>query len=199
MNIFREFFTDPLKHAQQAKQVKSPDEELSREFVCLVFAAGREACRSISEGVRDTTRSEYSFPINDDASIEVSLAILGTSLAAMKGHLQVMPADRGARIETFCKRSIQKDCGLTPDSANQMIVALDAYQAAFTNSIAGKKNPFDEPSGIMLVRWLGPRIDTLFVPGTTALNPATHQLVGGLLTLTVNKVLTFWKGNRNFA
>jgi|GEM_PF-2054470 len=198
MNIFREFFSDPLKHSQQAKQVKSPDEELSREFVTLVFAAGREVCRSISEGVRDVTRSEYSFPINDDASIKVSLAILGTSLAALKGHVQIMSGDRGAGIEAFCKRAIQRDYGLTPDSANQMIAALDAYQAAFTNSIANKKNPFNEASGMMLVQWLGPRINTQFVPGTTVINPATQELVGGLLTLTINKVLTFWKGNRNF-
>src|SRR5262245_47463940 len=74
-----------------------------------------------------------------------------------------------------------------------MIAALDEYQAAVTRSLALKKNPFEEPSGVMLVRWLGPDVNTICIPGTEFLNPATHQLVGGLLTLTAFRIPTGFK------
>ncbi|OGW14098.1 MAG: hypothetical protein A3G93_16625 [Nitrospinae bacterium RIFCSPLOWO2_12_FULL_45_22] len=173
---------------------KHGDEELSRECVRHVFAVGRETCPSIVEAVQMFTQGDVSFPVNDAASLDISLAILGTSLAVLKGHSQVMTADRGTHIETFCKHSIQRDYDLPSDSADKLNDTLDEYQAAFEKSMAGKNNPFGETSGMMLVRCLGPRAKALCLPGTSALRFFVHQVVGDLMTMTVTQVLTFWKG-----
>ena len=173
---------------------KSNDEELSRQYVQQVFAVGRENCPIIAEAIRATTKGDAKFPVDDDASLEISLAILGTSLAILKGGSQVMTADRGAEVETFCKRSIERDYDLTADSAIKLKDALDDYQHAFQNALANKNNPFGEISGMMLVRCLGPRTEALRLPGTSVLNPFIHQVVGDLMMMTVTQTITFWKG-----
>jgi hypothetical protein len=134
------------------------------------------------------------FPINEDVGKEIALAILGTSLALLKGHSQVMTANRGTQIEAHCKRCIEKDYGLPADAAERKNDALDEYQNAFERSMSSKTNPFGEVSGIMLVRSLGQETMALCVPGTTVLSPFTHHVVGGLMTLAVTQALRFWKG-----
>ncbi|SRR6266566_3575083 len=217
MNIFKEFFTDPLKHAQKAKQARPAmesaqprsdtlsgslksnfgDEELSREFVRRVLEAGRETCRHVAEGVRITSDGQVAFPINNDVSSEISLAILGTALAILKGNSPMMAADRAKQIETYCKRSLQRDYGLPADFANKINDTLDEYQAVFDTAMADKKNPFGETFGTMLVRCLGSRVNALCIPGTLALNPVAHGTVADLATITVRQVLTFWKDNQS--
>lgn len=174
---------------------KSSDEEQSRMFVRQVFDLGRKTCRHVAEGVQMSTGGKVSFPISDDVSVEISLAILGTALAVLKGHSQVMTAVRGTQIVTYCKRSIERDYDLSADSAAKMNDALDEYQNAFQRSMSSKNNPFGEVAGIMLVRSLGQQATALCVPGTGALNLDTHQIVGDLVTMTVTQALAFWKGN----
>ena len=173
---------------------KQRDEELCCQYVRQVFAIGREICPSIAEAVQMSTQGEVTFPVNDDVNLEISLAILGTSLAVLKGHSQVMPAERGTQIETFCKSSIERDYDLPADSACKLNESLDKYQDAFQKSMAGKNNPFGETSGMMLVRCLGSRAKALCLPGTSSLNPFVHQVVGDVMTMTVTQALTFWKG-----
>ncbi len=214
MNLLKKLFGDPLKEAQEAKQAKSfktpvrphhnqgsspaqnanHDEELSREFVRQVFDAGRETCRYVAEGVRTTTDGRFAFPINNNVSSEISMAILGTALAILKGNSELMSAERGNQIEGFCRRSIRKDYGMPSEYADWIDNALDEYQAAFRSAITAKKNPFGETFGTMLVRCLGPNVSALCIAGTSALNPAVHETVGNLATLTVKQVLEFWKG-----
>ena len=170
------------------------DEELSREFVRHVFAAGRETCPSIADAIKTITEGEVSFPIDDDVSLEISLAILGTSLAVLKGHSKVMTEDRGTGIAGFCERSIQEDYDLSLDSAHKLVDALGDYQTAFEKAMAGDINPFGETSGIMLVRCLGHRAKALCLPGTSALDPLVHQIIGDVMTMVVTETLTFWKG-----
>jgi hypothetical protein len=141
-----------------------------------------------------TTDGDFAFPINDDVSAEISLAILGAALAILKGNSQIMTADRGYQIEAFCRRSIRKDFGLPSYSADKIEDALDEYQAAFEKAMADKQNPSGETFGTMLVRCLGPSISALCISGTSALNPFVHQTVGSLATITVRQVLSFWKG-----
>jgi len=175
-------------------QGENIDEELSRQYVQRVFAIGRDTCPSIAKTIQMSTQGDVTFPVSDDASIEISLAILGTSLAILKGLSQVMTADRGVQIEAFCKRSIEKNYDLSVASANKLNEALDEYQKAFQNSMEGKNNPFGEISGRMIVRCLGSRAKALCLPGTSALNPFVHQVVGDLMTITVTQTMTFWKG-----
>lgn len=141
-----------------------------------------------------TTQGNVNLPVNDDASLEISLAILGTSLAVLKGHSPVMTADRGAKVEVFCKRSIERDYELPLDSAKNLNAALDEYQDVFQKSMTGKNNPFGEISGIMLARCLGPQATALCLPGTGTLNPFVHQVIGDLITLTITQTMAFWKG-----
>lgn len=173
---------------------KANDEELSRQYVRQVFAVGRETCPAISKAIQMTTQGKVVFPVNDDASLEISLAILGTSLAGLKGHSQVMTADRGAEVETFCKRSIEKDYDLPAGAAGKLNASLDEYQCAFQKSIANKNNSFGDISGIILCRCLGSRAAELCLPGTGSLNPFIHQVVGDIMTMTITQTMTFWKG-----
>lgn len=170
------------------------DEELSQQFVRHVFAVGRQTCSSIAEAVQVSTQGDALFPVDDDTSLEVSLAILGASLAVLKGHSKVMTADRGTEIEAFCKLSIQRDYGLPSDSARKLNEAIDEYQDIFKQSMARKNNPFGETSGVMIVRCLGLGAKALCLPRTFALNPFVHQVVGDVLAITVTQALTFWKG-----
>ncbi|MGD0489111.1 MAG: hypothetical protein ABSB94_18230 [Syntrophorhabdales bacterium] len=174
---------------------RANDDKLSKEFVRQMFALGRDTCPSIAEGVRMWTDGEVRFPVNDDASLQVSLAIIGTALAILgEGHSKVMTAERGSRIAAACKQAIENDYDLSIDSASKINQALDEYQAAFQRSMASEKNPFGEISGMMLVRCMGKNAMALCVPGTGNLGPLMHQTIGDLMTLTVNQALTFWKG-----
>lgn len=176
------------------KKPKRNDEELSRQYVRQVIAVGRETCPTIAEAIQTATQGDVAFPVNDDASLEISLAVLGTSLAVLKGHSQVMTADRGAEVETFCKRSIERDYDLPAGVAGKLNASLDGYQGAFQKSMANKNNPFGDITGIMLCRCLGSRAAELCLPGTGSLNPFIHQVVGDLMTLTITQTMTFWKG-----
>ena len=178
----------------ESRKSKQGDEELSKQFVRHVFVVGRQTCSSIAEAVQMSTQGDMLFPVDDDTSLEISLAILGASLAVLKGHSQVMIADRGTEIEAFCKRSIQRDYDLPYDAARKLNEAIDEYQDAFKKSMARQNNPFGETSGVMLVRCLGPGAKALCLPGTSALNPFVHQVVGDVLTITVTQALIFWKG-----
>ena len=133
------------------------DEELSRQYVRQAFAVGREICPSIADALQITTHGDVAFPVNDDVSLEISLAILGTSLAVLKGHSQVMTAHRGSEVERFCRRSIEEDYNLPSDTVGKLNASLDEYQDAFQKSMANENNPFGDISGIMLCRCLGPR------------------------------------------
>lgn len=141
-----------------------------------------------------STGDNVRFPVNDDTSAEVSLAILGTALAILQGHSQIMNADRGSRIATACKQYLSKDYDLPAASAQSMTSTVDEYNTAFQRSMSSKNNPFGEVSGIMLVKCMGKNAMTLCLPGTGSLNPFTHQMVGDMLTMTVTQALEFWKG-----
>jgi hypothetical protein len=174
---------------------KANDDKLSKEFVRQMFALGRNTCPSIAEGVEMWTGGEVHFPVNDDASLEVSLAIIGTALAVLEGrHSKVMTTERGRQIAAACKQSIENDYGLPVESSRKMNQALDEYRAAFDGSIASDKNPFGEVSGIMLVRCMGKNAMALCLPDVPGiLSPLIHQTIGDVMTLTVAQALTFWK------
>ncbi|MEB2308235.1 MAG: hypothetical protein OZ917_02890 [Candidatus Brocadiaceae bacterium] len=176
------------------KRSKGNDEELCRQYVRHVFAVGRKTCPSIAEALRITTRGKVAFPVNDDASLEISLAILGTSLALLKGHSQVMNADRGAKVEGFCKRSIEEDYDLPAEAAGKLNASLDKYQDAFQKSMSQRNNPFGDISGIMICRCLGQRAMELCLPSTGSLNPFIHQVVDDLMMMTITQTMIFWKG-----
>lgn len=176
------------------RKSKRNDEELSRQYVRQVFADGRETCSIIAEAIQLIMQGNVAFPVNNDASLEISLAMLGTSLAILKGHFPVMTADRGAEVETFCKRSIERDYDLTADSAFKLNDALDEYQDAFQKSMANKNNPFGEISGIMLCRCLDPRAIALYLPDYGIIDPLIHQIVSDVTAMNVGITMTFWKG-----
>lgn len=172
----------------------SRDEKLSRQYVQQVFKAGRKTCPTIAEAIQKTTQDDVTFPVNDDTRLEISLAILGTSLAILKAPFEFMTAERGSQIETFCKRSIKRDYDMPADLAGKSIVALDEYQEAVQKSLIDKINLFAETSGLMIVRCLGPRAETLCLPGIPTLSPSDHHAVGDLMTMAVTHTITFWKG-----
>lgn len=173
---------------------QADDDASAKQFVHQMFVLGRETCPSIEESVQMSSSGNVRFPVNDDARAEVSLAILGTALAVLQGHSQVMNADRGRRISTACKQSIARDYNLPAPSAESMASTLDEYNSAFQRSMSSKNNPFGEVSGMMLVKCMGKDAMALCVPGTGDLNPLTHQMVGDMLTMTVTQALEFWKG-----
>lgn len=173
---------------------KQQDEELCRQYVRRVFVIGHDMCPSIADNVQMVTQGEVAFPINDDVRLEISLAILGASLAILKGGSPLMSAERGTQMEIFCKSSIERDYDLPADSSRELIEALGKYQDAFQKSMAGMIDPFGEITGIMLVRCLGPRFKELCLPGTSTLNLFIHQVVGGAVTIIITRAMSFWKG-----
>ncbi len=111
------------------------DERHAREFVRHIFALGRETCTSVGKAIQMISPGDLRVPITDDTSLEVSLAILGTSLAVLKGHSNIMSIDRGTEIETWCKQSIERDYDLPLESAAKLMEAVNEYQAAFQRAI----------------------------------------------------------------
>lgn len=66
---------------------KQQDEELCRQYVRRVFAIGHDMCPAIADNVQMVTQGKVTFPINDDVRLEISLAILGASLAILNAYV----------------------------------------------------------------------------------------------------------------
>lgn len=172
---------------------QSNDKELSSQYVRHVLLAGRNSQQPIAKALGDLATSKVSFPLDEDAAFEISLSILGASLALLKGHSKVMTAERGAQIEKYCKQSIENDFRLSPDFVMETIRAIDEYQSAVNNAMTSGKNPFGDISGMMLVKCLKSEAMQLCLPGTGNLNPIIHQVIGDLMALAITETATFWK------
>lgn len=177
--------SDPLKK-------KHSDEDNARKFVRLVFDHGRITCQSIQKAIAMTTSGDVSFPTTDDNSLEISLSILGTSIAILKGYSKVMSRERGIQIESLCKHSIENDYDLPTEDATKLVHAIDEYQEAFNRAIHSKINPFLEISYIMLMRCFGQDFKILCLKGSSNLKFFVHQVVGDLMTLSVDQAIEFW-------
>ena len=140
-----------------------------------------------------TTDGRCIFPTDDDASLKISLALLGTVLATLKHHSPIMAPDRAKAVEALCKTSIREQYNLAHRDAETLNHSLDSYQSLFVSAMREDKNPFGEVSGIMLLSVLGSRFDELCLPSHSVLNPAVHSTVGGLVTISVKDLLAFWK------
>jgi hypothetical protein len=170
------------------------DEQRASEFVRHIFVLGRETCSSVGKAIKMIPPGDVSVPVTDEASLEVSLAILGTSLAILKGrHSKIMLRDRGTEIDAWCKKSIEHHYDSPLKSSSELVETIEEYQAAFERAMHSNINPFGEISGIILVRLLGPRVKSFYVRGTTALDPILHQIVGDLMTMTTTQALNYWK------
>ena len=73
-----------------------------KEFVRHIFVQGRETYVSISEAMQMISPHDVKIPMTEDRRLEVSVAILGASLATLKGFSSFMSRDRGIRIENLC-------------------------------------------------------------------------------------------------
>lgn len=175
---------------------KDKYEELSRKYVLHVYAVGGEVCPIIADTIQTTLGKDVNFPINEDTNLEISLAILGTSLAILKGNSTVMTLEQGVRVEAFCKRTIERDCDFPPNLASLCIEILDRYQDAFQKSMSSGNNPFGSITGIMIVQCLGPQTMALCLPGSTNLNPVIHQVVGDVMTMIINQTMMYWKDKK---
>lgn len=174
---------------------KQTDEELSCEYVGRILAGGHHISLSVAQAVQLSTQGVVIFPINDDVDLLVSLAILGTSFGVMNGYSQLMSAGRGVQIASFCRKAIEKDLGLSGESARKVHEILDSYQFAFEQSAARKSSPFAEIAEMILWHCLGPEsVTSLLIPGTSSLNPFVHEIVSDALILNVTEALAFWKG-----
>jgi hypothetical protein len=172
---------------------RSNDEGHAKEFVRHIFVLGRETCTSVGKAIQMIPPGDVRIPVTDDTSLEVSLAILGTSLAVLKGHSKIMSRERGTGIETWCKQSIERDYNLPPDSVSKLLKGVDEYQVTFERAMQANINPFGEISGIILVRLLGSHVKSFCVRGTTALDPVLHQIVGDMMTMTITQAVNYWK------
>ena len=168
------------------------DKHLAREFVKQVLLLGDKTMLRIVEMLNKDGLLDIS--MTDEARFECSAAILGTSLSFLKGHTVIMTCGRGARIESWCKQSIEQDYEITSKAASELIDAIDEYQDVFKEAMQSSTNPFEGISGAMLVRALGPQVFSICLEGTSDLNPFIHEIVGGAMTITVTDALAYWKG-----
>lgn len=171
------------------------DEELSKEFVRLIFHAGSMICKEIANGIEMTLQGETKFPVNDDTNLQVSLAILGNALAVLNdGSSPLMTAERGAQIALACKLSIKNDYGLGIDEAKELNQIVLEYQKIFQQAISTKINPLGEISKMMLARCLGKGVLALTYPGVETFDIDTLDMVCDLLMRSTGTVLKFWIG-----
>ena len=171
---------------------KNKDEEHSRYFVQFVLSIGKTICPEIAETIKTISKGEILLPENEDCYFEISLCLLGASLAVLKGYSQVMSADRGVDIEKYCEQSFQKDYDLPFDSIAKIHSSLYDYQNEFKKSMGNNLNPFAGISQIMLVRCLGKKSPKLFVDSSN-FHPAILEAVVNIMMLTVTKTLSFWE------
>lgn len=170
---------------------KKSDEERSRLYIQLVFDSGNATSSAIAQALLMITEGAVTFPINDDVDCLISFAILGTSIGALKEHTKVMSGERGRQIEMICKATIEKDWGLSIDSTGKMSELIDTYISSFETSPG---NPFDAAAELILFHCLDTEtITTLFIPGTSHINPLVLQVISDVVSMTVTKLLTSWK------
>jgi hypothetical protein len=169
------------------------DKRHVRGFVRCIFVLGRETYSSINKAIQIIPPDDVRIPVTDDRRLEVSLAILGASLATLKGYSSFMSRDRGIRIETLCRQSIEQDYDLSVNSVSVLIKAVNKYQTIFERATESHINPFEEMSGIILVRLLGPNVESFYIRGTTTLEPFLHTIVGDIMTKATTQAVKYWK------
>lgn len=171
---------------------KNKDEERSRYFIQFVLSIGKTICPEIADTIKTISEGEIHLPENEDSYFEISLCILGTSLAVLKGYSQVMTVERGENIEKYCEQSFQKDYDLPFDSITKIHSSLHDYQNEFKKSMVNNLNPFGGISQIMLVRCLGENSPKLFVDSNN-FHPAILEAIVNTMMSTVTKTLSFWE------
>ena len=178
-------------------QRKDDDRELSRQYVGHVFDFGCEVSPSLAKVFQsfDTVKKgEIVLFDCESAKMHAVYAILGTSLAILKGHSRLMSADRGAKVERLCKQSIENDYNFQPHDAIWQIAKLNAYQEIFQKSISNKNYPFEAITEFFLSECLGHEISKLWLPATGSVNLYILQVMADTMLIAITQALEFWEG-----
>jgi hypothetical protein len=169
---------------------KDLDENLAREFLVQVLGLGRTTASSLLEFLE---KLKAPLPPEDDLATEVSLAVLGTSLAMLRGHSKIMDPVRAVEVGAWCKESVRQHCSAAGQVASQLVDAVDEYEQTVERAIRSSANPFSEVSGVLLIRAFGPRVGLICLQGTDTLNPFIHQIVGDVVTMATTQAMAFWQ------
>ena len=123
----------------------------------IVFTIGRVTCDSIAKWFQMLPIEDVDFPVTDNTIYEVSLAILGCSIACLLVPSRVMTKERGAKIDELCNKIIDKDDLPThfTECINNWIAE---YKVSCQKAMDRKEHPFGNPSGIMLCSCLGQKL-----------------------------------------
>ena len=171
------------------------DDELSKQFVQLVFLEGRVACIGIAKGIEMTAQDETQFPVNDFTKMEIGLAILGAALGVLtSGETPLMTIERGTRIASACKLSIKKDIGLSVGDSNELNETIEVYRLWHNQLKSSPDNPYFKISAILLRQCMGKEVLALTYPDAEHLDPIIHTIISDLMLISVTKVLNFWVG-----
>lgn len=173
----------------------SNDEDLSREYVKSTFLVGREVCPYISEVLIENELGGIGCSENDDNLLDISLAILGTSIVVLKGYSQIMTVERDSKIEEYCKLSLGRDYDLPNDEVLILHKVIDNYQDIFRRGIKNKTNPFGEITKLMISRCLGSEVSKVCLPepDSDIFNPVIIESLTDIMMITVTRTMEFWK------
>jgi len=179
---------------QTRSERHSPLEDAAREFTRFVFDLGRTTCSSLADGLATCTQKDVSLPVTDDTALEVSLALLGTTTACLRGHNAFTDSATGMRIAQHCHQSLRTDYGLSENDAQGVVAAVTGYDLIFEQGYRGKENPFGKVVGEMLRRTISEALPKLTVRGTAnVMSPLVVGTLGGVFNLAATDALKFWK------
>ncbi len=173
--------------------VGTSDEDLVSEFIHHVVLLAIKTQHFLIKSVKMTSAITVSFPGgNNEPNIEVTLALLGTSLAGLKLNSPLMDHDRANRLEDLCRKSLWTLAHNT-EEAKELPAILTEYQRVFQSALTAGKNPFGEVTGAMICRSLGDQAHSLCLKGTTVINPFIHKILGDIIIISATEVVSFWK------
>jgi len=180
--------------SQTRSESQSPLEDAARDFTRFVFELGRTTCKSLADGLATCTQQEVSLPVTDDTSLEVSLALLGTTTACLRGHSAFTDPPTGMRIAQHCHQSLRTDYGLSENDAQGVVSAVTGYDLIFDQGYRAEENPFGKVVGEILRRTIPEALPTLTVRGTdNVISPLVVGTLGGVFNLAATDAMKFWK------
>ncbi len=168
------------------------DEDLPRQFLKRVFKDAVVNATHVQEQIKLATGA--TIKVTKVNSNETAIAMIGTSLALLQKHSALMSSKQGKKVELMCKKSLEKDFGLTIKESELMINGINEYIEAYNESWSMKTNPFNRPAGILLMNFTGKEVDKVFQKDNPELiDPLIHQMIMDMFMLMIIEPMKVFK------
>jgi hypothetical protein len=164
---------------------KITEQEAVDAYVPMVLNEAISTWELFKKAIKELNYGEkITFEDDEDASLELGIAIISTTLICLKEHSPLFSKDQANRIETLAKEQFIKRFKLPIPIVKQILDSIDAYQDEFNEAMKAGNNPFGHITGVLICRCLGEQSLKLRVNGTTALSPLLLTIVGDIFMYT---------------